>query len=122
MGGIFETRQKACIQFKLPEFSHNKMITWNVHVDEHTAQYDMIIGMDLMEELQIKIDYNGHHIEWDDVIVAMKNRGTISNTQLTKAIYEFSKESSVLKMSEDRHNEIIKAMYGKIDVNKRIKV
>ena len=58
------------------------------------AQYDMIIGTDLMEELQIKIDYNGCHIEWDDVIVAMKNRGTVSNdTQLTKAIYEFSKEN-----------------------------
>ena len=101
MGGIFETCQKAHMQFKLPEFSRNKMVTWNVHIDELTAladaQYDMMIGMDLMEELQIKIDYNGHHIEWDDVIVAMKNRGTISNTQLTKAIYEFSKESSVLK-------------------------
>ena len=58
MGGIFETRQKARVQFKLPEFSHNKTITWNVHVDEHTAladaQYDMIIGTDLMEELWIK--------------------------------------------------------------------
>ena len=65
MGGIFETRQKARVQFKLPEFSHNKTITWNVHVDEHTApadaQYDMIVGTDLMEELRIKIDYNGCH-------------------------------------------------------------
>ena len=78
MGGIFETHQKARVQFKLPEFSHNKTITWNVHIDEHTApadaQYDMIVGTDLMEELQIKIDYNRRHIEWDDVIVPMKNQ------------------------------------------------
>ena len=41
--------------------------------------------------------------------------------KLTKAIYEFSKESLVLKMSEDRHNEIIKAMYSKIDINEHVK-
>ena len=103
----FGTRRKARVHFKLPKFLHNKTRTWNVHVDEHTvpadAQYDMIIGTDLMEELCIKIDYNGRHIEWDDVIVAMKYRGTVSDPHLTKAIYEFSKESLVLKMSEDRH-------------------
>ena len=78
MGGIFEMRRKARIQFKLPEFSHNKTITWNVHVDEHTtpadAQYNMIIGTDLMEELQINIDYNRCHIKWDDIIVPMRSK------------------------------------------------
>ena len=76
MDGIFGTRRKARVHFKLPKFLHNKTRTWNVHVDEHTvpadAQYDMIIGTDLMEELCIKIDYNGRHIEWDHVIVASR--------------------------------------------------
>ena len=89
MGGIFETCRKTRIQFKLLEFSQNKTITWKVHVDEHTAladaQYNMIVGTDPMEELRIKIDYNGCHIEWDDVIVLMKNRGTVSDTQLAKS-------------------------------------
>ena len=80
-----------------------------------TSQYDMIIGTDLMSELQVKIDYETHEIEWDDVTIPMKQRGTLSDPEMTHDIYEFTKESSVLKMSEDRHNEIIKAMYGKID-------
>ena len=50
-----------------------------------------------------------------------ENRGTVSNTQLTKAIYEFSKESLVLKVSEDRQCKIIKTMYGKIDINEPVK-
>ena len=33
----------------------------------------MIVRTDLIEELRIKIDHNGRHIEWDDVIVPMKN-------------------------------------------------
>ena len=43
----------------------------------------------------------------------MKEKGTISDPKTTLDIYELTKESSILKMSEDRHNEIIKAMYGK---------
>ena len=39
---------------------------------------------------------------------------------MTHDIYEFTKELSVLKMSEDRHNEIIKAMYGKIDIKEHV--
>ena len=96
-GRNIRKQQKTRVQFKLPEFSHNKTITWNVHVDEHTApadaQYDMIVGTDLMEELRIKIDYNGRHIEWDDVIVPMKNRGTVSDTQLTKLFMNLAKKA-----------------------------
>ena len=40
MGGIFEMQRKAHVQFKLPEFSHNKTIIWNIHVDEHTPRAD----------------------------------------------------------------------------------
>ena len=56
MGGTFKTKRKARVEFKLPEFSQNKTITWMAHVDETTdtatSQYDMIIGTDLMAELK----------------------------------------------------------------------
>ena len=73
-----------------------------------------------MSELQIKIDYETHEIEWDDVTIPMKQRGTLSDPERTHDIYKFTKELSVLKMSEDRHNEIIKAMYGKIDIKEHV--
>ena len=73
MGGAFETKRKAKLEFKLPEFSHNKVITWVAHVDEVTApnvaQYDMIIGTDLISKLKIKIDYDVRQIEWDNITV-----------------------------------------------------
>ena len=61
-----------------------------------TSQYDMIIGTDLMSELQVKIDYETHEIEWDDPTIPMKQRGTLSNPKMTNNIYEFTNESSVL--------------------------
>ena len=59
-------------------------------MDKHTvptdAQHDMIIRTDFMEKLHLKIIGNGPHVEWDDVIIVMKHRGTISDTQSTKVI------------------------------------
>ena len=125
MGGTFVTNKKSRIEFKLPEFSHSKTITWNVHVDEttnnETAHYDMVIGTDLLSELKIRLDFATHEIEWDDVTVSMKQKGTVSDPNLTEHIYELTKESSLLKMSEDRHNEIIKAMYGKVNIKDHLK-
>ena len=75
-----------------------------------------------MSELQVKIDYETHKIEWDDITILMKQRGTLSDPKMTHDIYEFTKESSVLKMSEDRHNKIVKAMYGRIDIKEHVKI
>ena len=81
---------------------------WTSHVDETTdtatSQYDMIIGTNLMAELKLKIDYMTCKIHWDDVTIPIKQRGTVSDPEMTRTIYEMSKESSVLKMSEERHN------------------
>ena len=124
MGGNFHTRRKALISFKLIEFSNNKMINWTAHVDETTdpskAKYDLIIGSDLMSKLKIDLLYSQQQIVWDEVSIPMKNRGTISDQNITHDIYELSKESTVIQMSEERHNEIIQAMYGKVDIRKHV--
>ena len=50
-----------------------------------------------MTELKLKVDYDVRQIEWDDVTVPMKQRGTISDPEMTQNIYEMTKESSLLK-------------------------
>ena len=78
MGSIFEMRLKAQIDIKLPEFTHNRMVKWIVHVDETTdptkTQYNLIIGWDLMHELNIIIVYRQQHIVWDDVAVSTNKK------------------------------------------------
>ena len=125
LGGKFQTKRKAQIQFKLPEFSTNKVINWTAYIDDSTksknAQFDMIIGNDLMQALGLEISFKNKSLTWDDITIPMKNRGTISNAKLAEMIYHQTMEPTILKMSEERHNEIIKIMYGKTNIPEYVK-
>ena len=116
----------ALVEFKLPEFSNSRTIGAKVHVDDITnpdnAQYDMIMGTDLLESLGIDLLFSKKLVTWDDLQIPMKNRGTITDRDITKNIYEATQEPSILRMSEDRHNEIIKQMYAKIDIDEHVKM
>ena len=65
------------------------------------AQYNMIIETDLLEELILTLCNKSGTITWYDVIVSMKECGTILDVEITQDIDELTKELSVLKMSED---------------------
>ena len=81
LGGVYHTRKQGQVEISLPEFSLTKKITWTFHVDEQSnpelAQYDMIIGDDLMQELGIDLLYSTDVpcIKWEHVEVPMKPHG-----------------------------------------------
>jgi hypothetical protein len=54
----------------LPEFSMSKVIKWVCHEDpkmlRKNAQYDMIIGSDLLSELGVDINYSTQRIIWEE--------------------------------------------------------
>ena len=59
-GGSFNTTSQCTIQFALPEFSDQKLVTWKEYSDDtpsSSLKYDMIIGPDLLKELKIKFDF-----------------------------------------------------------------
>ena len=120
MGGVFQTRQKRLVEFRLPEFSHDKTISWVVHVDEHTdstnALYDMIIGMDLIHELGLIIDFNKNSIIWEETEVPMKARGFLQDHNNINQLYEMAVEPSVLQEAEQRQTTILDADYSAVDI------
>ena len=73
------------MEFKLPEFSTTKAITWNAHLDEFSdpklAHYDMIIGTELMEAIGINFSFSSKTLKWDGIDISMKSRGLVSDTQ-----------------------------------------
>jgi hypothetical protein len=89
MGGQFVTKLQREIKFKLPEFSTSKIIHWVCHEDTNTlrrnAQYDMIIGADLLSELGVEINFNTQRIIWEGIEIPMKEKTHIyiSNIYLT---------------------------------------
>ena len=111
-GGTFRTKWKARIEFKLPKFSHNKTITWIAHVDETTdtvaSQYNITIRTNLMVELKLKINYTTREIHWDDTMIPMKQRRTISDPEMTQAIYKMSKALSELKCQKKDIMKLLK--------------
>ena len=56
------------MDFKFPELSTSKVVTWQAHVDDKTsstdATYDMIMGMDLMTSIGITVDCEQKCIRW----------------------------------------------------------
>jgi hypothetical protein len=49
LGETFTTNYESLLDFKFPELSTSKVVTWQAHVDDKTsskkAAYDMIMGM-----------------------------------------------------------------------------
>jgi hypothetical protein len=118
MGGQFVTKLQREIQFKLPEFSTSKIIHWVCHKDTNTlrrnAQYDMIIGADLLSELGAELNFNTQRIIWEGVEIPMKEKYIISDLQNATAIYYQSIEPTVLKEAEARQTRILDADYSAI--------
>ena len=73
--GSFQTTRKCMTTFTMPQFHEHREITWNCYVDESpvkTCHYDMIIGRDLLHDLQIDLLFSTAEIRWDNATVAMQ--------------------------------------------------
>ena len=121
VGGQFVTTRRREINFTLPEFSTSKDITWTCHEDSNTlrknAQYDMIIGADLLTELGIELNFNTQRMIWEGIEIPMKDKHVISDLQNATAIYYQSIEPTVLKEAEARQKRILDADYSALDLD-----
>jgi hypothetical protein len=108
------------MEFRLPEFSLNQYITWSCQVDESTdtklAQYDMIIGDDLMQELGIDLLFSKHLMVWENNEVPMKNRGLLKDTNIAQHIYGMHVEDSPIIQKAARKMKILDADYSAVDL------
>ena len=99
LGGNFITKRKALIDFKFPELSTHKTVTWICHVDEktstQTASYDMIIGMDLMIELGITVDTASKTIRWNGAETPLKQKHDLCDPETLQVLYHLTQETRV---------------------------
>jgi hypothetical protein len=121
LGCVYTTKRKALMEFQLPEFSLNKSITWSCHVDETTdpkfAQYDMIIGDNLMQELGIDLLYSKQLMIWEENEVPMKNRGLLKDTNVAQHMYRMHVEDSpVIQQADPRKMKILDADDSAVDL------
>ena len=72
----------------MPELSGRNIIEHRFHVKNDKGEscigYDMIIGRDLMVQLGLPVDFKCQVLQWDDLIVPMKEpSGIIGKSDLT---------------------------------------
>ena len=73
--GTFTSNRTSEMRFFLSEFSESRDITWKFHVipDANNAMpYDMIIGRDLMQSLNMDVLYSENTVVWDDLRLPMQ--------------------------------------------------
>jgi hypothetical protein len=99
-------------------------MSWTAHVDETTpenkAQYDIIIGSDLLEDLGIDLRYSDQTITWDGASIPMKGRGTLSDPKVTEMLYHTATMAPILKRAEERQGRIVDTDYSAVDVDEYV--
>jgi hypothetical protein len=121
LGGTFTTNYESLLDFKFPELSTSKVVTWQAHVDDRTsskeAAYDKIMGMDLMTSIGIKVDCEQRCIGWGGTYIPLKNRNTLNNDEIFCMLYHAANEPDILQEAEKRQNRILDYDYRKVEVD-----
>ena len=72
--GSFITNSKAKIEFMIPELNDQRLVNTYVHDTSQEMPYDMIMGMDLLQELEIDILNSTRSIKWGNQEIMMRPR------------------------------------------------
>ena len=102
-GGHFTSSSVALVAFKLVEFNKNKdlLINYKFQVDKvnksKDSKYDMVIGNDILYDLQIDLLYSEERIRlgspnnpFEYNSITMKELGSMSDTESCAILYDLS--------------------------------
>ena len=99
------------IEFALPESHLERRIHWEMHPAENLG-YDIIIGQDLMQELDIMIDFARDICIWDRAELPMKSRDATS-----EEVFHINEPDSVAN-NIDHIKKILDAKYEPANLDK----
>jgi hypothetical protein len=121
LGGTFTTNYESLLDFKFPELSTSKVVTWESHVDDKTsskeAAYDMIMAVDFMTSIGITVDCDKRCIRWGVREIPLKIRATFNNDEILHMLYHAANEPDILQEAEKRQNRILDADYRKVELD-----
>jgi antitoxin component of RelBE/YafQ-DinJ toxin-antitoxin module len=104
LGGTFTKNYESLLDFKFPELSTSKVVTWQARVDDKTlseeAAYDMIMGMDLMTSIGITIVCEQRCIRRGGTEIPLKTRNTLSDDEILHMLYNAADEPDILQEAE----------------------
>jgi hypothetical protein len=121
LGGTLTTNYEFLLDFKFPEISTSKVVTWQSHVDDKTsskeAEYGMIMGMDLMTSILITVDCEQRCIRCGGTEIPLKTRTALNDNKMLHMLYHAENEPDILQEEEKRQHRILDADYRKVEVD-----
>jgi hypothetical protein len=121
LGGTFTSNYESLLDFKFPELSTNKVVTWQARVDDKTsskdAAYAMIMGMDLMKSIWITVDCEQRCIRWGGKAIPLKTRYALSDNEILHILYNAANETDILQEAEKIQHCILDADYRKVELD-----
>jgi len=117
--GSFKTRKRCEIEFTLPAFHENRIISCNVYVDESdkdSSHYDMIIGRDLMHSLGINLLFDTSQIFWDNATINMQPPESLDEDWVENLEKEILYAHDPDTTDAERIQDIIDAKYCPADL------
>jgi transposase InsO family protein len=114
--GMLHTSAKTKrVEFSLPELHTNRTIKKSFHVlDIHLKNYDMIIGRDLITEIQLDVKGSDLSIKWDDSAIPWRN---VDSTYDDIYLAEDRHNYQPIEQEMQRMTDILDAKYKKADLN-----
>jgi hypothetical protein len=113
LDGTCTTNYESLLDFKFPEISTSKVVTWQTHVDDKAsskqAAYDIIMGIDLMTSIGISVDCEQRCIRWGGTEIPLKTRNTLNDDEILHMLYHAANEPYILQEAEKRQNRILDA-------------
>jgi hypothetical protein len=82
-GGTFTTNYESLLDFKFPELSTSKVVTWQAHVDDKTSSQEAAYD------------------------IPLKTRNTLSDDEILHMLYNAANEPDILQEAEKRQNRIL---------------
>ena len=57
----------------MSKFHRDRVVEWDLHVSPDLGAYDIIIGRDILSDLEFKFDFGEMSMEWDGMTIPMKD-------------------------------------------------
>jgi hypothetical protein len=106
--GSFDTSTTCKIYLELPELSHSMSVQWKAYVTKDMKTYDIIIGRDLLAELEILLDFKNQTIKKDHIEIPMRPPTTVTKDM------NFIQEPKSLQDATERMTSILEAKYKRV--------
>ena len=119
--GSLTTRHESEIHFTLPEFSDKKIIKWKFNITDSTeVEYDIILGRDIMLQLQMDVSFTNKSIAWEGNEIPMRDFNKLKQWKISKfemkTIIREMQEPIVTKTATKRMIKILDSRYRKANI------